>query len=95
VSEFRSDQNLNIFQQVYAAERDAGSPLPLAMEILITLDGREIQRTTEQIQRSETPSIVRSIPLTDFTPGVYAVQTTYTDAASGERVVSTAQFRVR
>jgi len=91
----RRDQDLNVFQQIYVPASEAGSILPLFMETLITLDGREIQRVSEALQRSAAMTITRKIPLADFTPGTYSVQTTYTDAASGERVVSTGQFSVR
>ena len=61
-------------------------------KLAFTLDGREIQRVSEEVQRSPDVTITRKIPLADFTPGNYSVQTTYTDAASGERFVSTGQF---
>jgi hypothetical protein len=95
MSELRRDQDLNIFQQVYTPAGEAGSILPLVMETRITLDGREIQRVSEELQRGADMTVTKKIPLADFTPGTYSVQTTYTDAASGERVVSTGEFSVK
>jgi hypothetical protein len=49
----------------------------------------------EQIERSANATITRKTSLADFSSGVYTVQTTYTDSATGERVVSTGQFTVK
>jgi hypothetical protein len=98
MSELTRDQNLNIFQQVYVSATEARSTLPVYMETLITLDGREVRRVSEELQRSADlwgMAITKKIPLADFTPGVYSIQTSYTDAATGERVVSTGQFTVK
>jgi hypothetical protein len=92
---FRRDQDLNIYQQIYLPSKDASSPAPLSMETLITSDGREIKRVGEQLERSANATITRKTSLADFSPGVYTVQTTYTDSATGERVVSTGQFTVK
>ena len=72
--------------------------LPVYMETLITLDGREVRKVSEQLQRSADPwgmTITKKIPLADFMPGVYSIQTTYTDPATGDRVVSTGEFTVK
>lgn len=95
MTELGRDRDLNIFQQVYVAAADVGSTLPVHMETLVTLDGREIKRVAEQLQRAPTMAITKKIPLADFTPGVYSIQTSYTDAATGERVVSTGEFTVK
>jgi beta-lactamase regulating signal transducer with metallopeptidase domain len=95
MSDFRRDQDLNIFQQVYVPAREAASTMFVAMETLITLDGREIKRVSELLQPSANLTITKRIPLADFTPGAYAIQTTYIDNGSGERVVSSGEFSVR
>ena len=98
MSELGRDQDLNIFQQVYVSATEAGSTLPVSMETLITLDGREVRRVSEQLQRSADlwgMAITKKISLADFPPGTYSIQTSYTDAATGERVVSTGEFTVR
>jgi len=92
---FGRGQDLNIFQQVYVSAGKAQSLLPVDMETLITRDGREIRRVAEQLQRALTMTITKRIPLADLMPGVYSIQTAYTDAATGERVVSKGEFTVQ
>jgi beta-lactamase regulating signal transducer with metallopeptidase domain len=91
---FSRDQDLNIFQLVYPAASGASSALPIAMETVITLGGREVKRVEEELQRFDTIPVTRKLPLADFTPGSYEIQTAYTDTATGERAVFTGQFQV-
>jgi hypothetical protein len=86
---FRRDQDLNLFQQVY--DETSGG---LLMETLITANGKEFRKTSDEIFKSSQTNVTKKIPLSDFPPGAYGVQTTITDPATGQRVTSTAQFSV-
>ena len=89
---FRKTQELHTFQQVYAPATDGQGSLRL--DTLITLDGREFRRISEELERAAEIDVIKSIPLADFPSGSYAIRTTVTNPATGQGAVSSAQFTV-
>jgi hypothetical protein len=86
---YRRSQPLNIFQEAYS-----DAPGPLTMSVLITTEGKEFKRSSEELIKSSNFTFVKTLPLSDFIPGRYEIQTTVTDPANGLSAVSRAHFVV-
>jgi beta-lactamase regulating signal transducer with metallopeptidase domain len=86
---FGRDEELKIFQQVYPSPNSS-----TILEVVITGGGQEVRRTSEELAKAPEINVVKRIPLTDFAPGQYEIQTLYSDPATGRRVGARAQFGV-
>jgi len=100
--EFRKDRNksLNLWFQVYNLKLDEGTKKPSAtVEMLITKNGQEVKRVVEQSSELSNAAaqmtLIKSISLSDFEPGQYAVQIKVTDNLSKDVIASADKFTVR
>ena len=86
---FRRDEELKIFQQVYPTPNSS-----TFLEVVITGGGQEPRRISEELAKAPEINVVKRIPLSDFAPGQYEIQTFYSDSTTGRRVGARAQFGV-
>jgi GWxTD domain-containing protein len=98
--EFRRDQNMNVFMQIYGLKLDEKTHKPsVSSEVVITRDGQEVKKLTEEASEvagaAQQMNFVRQIAMNEFEPGEYAIQVKITDNLSNTPLVSTDKFTVR
>jgi hypothetical protein len=98
--DFQRTQVLNVFMQVYGLKLDEKTNKPsLSSEVLITRDGQEIQKLTDQtfevVGAAQQVNFVKQIPLAEFEPGEYGVQVKVVDNLAQTPLVSSDKFTVR
>jgi hypothetical protein len=98
--EFRRDQKLNMWAQVYSLKVDEVTHKPSAtVETIITHNGREVKKITEDATEvssaAQQVTVMKSIPLNEFEAGDYAVQIKVTDNLTKNQQVQTGKFKVR
>jgi len=96
---FRSDQNLNVWQEFYGLTLDQTSRKPSAtIEMLISQNKKEIKKlvsdSTELTGSGLQMKYSNSVPLVDFAPGQYEVQIKVTDNLTKESFVTPGKFTV-
>jgi hypothetical protein len=99
-NEFRRDQNMNVYMQVYGLKLDEKTHKPdVEAEVLITRDGQEVKKVTENIAEvagaAQQLNFIKPLPMKEFEPGQYAIQIKITDKLSNTPLVSTEKFTVR
>ncbi len=101
-SEYRRDQNLNFWLQVYSLKVDEATHKPSAtVETLITRNGKEIKKlvdnATELSGAAQQMTLMKSVSLKEFEPGDYSVQVKVTDNLTKEVITSPGKtaFKVR
>lgn len=95
-NQFRRDQTLNTFLQIYGLKLDPGGQASVAtIKTVIMLSGREVRSAVENFQASKDITITKSFPLADFDAGEYSIHVTITDAQTGQSIESVAQFTVQ
>jgi GWxTD domain-containing protein len=101
-SEFRHDRdkNVNLYFQVYNLKIDEGTKKPSAtVEMLFTRNGQEVKKIVEQSSElanaAAQMTVVKTLPVTDFEPGQYAVQVRVTDNLTKELSFGKETFTVR
>jgi hypothetical protein len=97
--EFRKDQEMNVFLQVYGLKLDEKTHKPsVSSEVLITRDGQEVRRLTEEVAdvagAAAQMNFVKKIAMNEFDPGEYAIQVKITDNLTQTPLVSTDKFTV-
>jgi hypothetical protein len=98
--EFRRDQDLNLWLQVYGLKVDEATHKPSAtVETLITRDGKEVKKLTETATdlsgAAQQMTLMKDLSLADFDPGDYAIQVKITDNLTKELIAQTGKFKVR
>jgi GWxTD domain-containing protein len=98
--EFKRDQALNVWLQVYNLKVDEKTHKPSArVETLITRNGQEVKKvvedSTELSGAAQQMTLVQSMALGDFDPGEYSIQVKITDNLTSEIIASTGKFVVR
>ena len=98
--EFQRNQVLNVFMQVYGLKLDEKTNKPsLSSEVLITRDGQEIRKLTDQafevVGAAQQVNFVKQIPLSELEPGEYGVQVKVFDNLAQTPLVSSDKFTVR
>lgn len=101
-SEYNRDQNLNLWLQVYSLKVDEATHKPSAtIETLITRNGKEVKKfledATELSGAAQQMTLTKTLALSDFEPGEYAVQIRITDNLTKEVIASPGKttFKVR
>jgi len=97
--EFRRDQSLNVWQEVYGLSPDPNSGRPVAtFELTISQSGQEIRKFTsssmEPLESGLRRTYTNSIPLGDIAPGPYDVQLKVTDNLAKASFVTLSRFKV-
>jgi GWxTD domain-containing protein len=82
--EFRRDQNMNLFAQIYGLKLDEKTHKPdVATEVLITRDGKEVKKIQDDLSEvagaAAQMNFIKQIDIRDFEPGEYQVQVKITD----------------
>jgi GWxTD domain-containing protein len=98
--EFRRDQEMNVFLQVYGLKLDEKTHKPsVTAEVLITKDGQEVRKLTDNITEvagaAQQMNFIKKIPLNDFQPGEYGIQVKITDDLAQTPLVTSDKFSVR
>jgi phosphoribosyl-ATP pyrophosphohydrolase len=98
--EFRRDQDMNVFLQVYGLKLDEKTHKPsVTSEVLITRDGQEVKKLTEEASEvagaAQQMNFIKKIAMNEFDPGEYAIQVKITDNLTQTPLVSTDKFTVR
>jgi hypothetical protein len=98
--EFRRDQIMNVFLQVYGLKLDEKTHKPVVnSEVLITRDGQEVKKLMGAINdvagAAQQINFVRQIPLSDLEPGQYAIQVKIMDELAQTPLVTTDKFTVQ
>jgi GWxTD domain-containing protein len=91
--EFRRDQSLHYWLQVYSLKVDEATHKPSAtVETLITRGGKEVKRIVENATdisgAAQQMTLTRALPLKDFEPGEYTIQVKVTDNLTKDVVAS-------
>jgi hypothetical protein len=99
-SDFRREQSLNLFMQLYGLKLDDKTHKPnVDAEVLITRDGQEVQKITQTLSEvagaAQQMNFVQQVALKDFEPGEYAVQVRITDKLTSTPLVTSEKFTVR
>jgi len=94
------DKDLNMWFQVYNLKLDEATHKPSAtVEMVFTKNNLEVKRVVEQSSElsnaASQMTITKSLPVTDFEPGQYAVQIKVTDNLTKEVTVGHDNFVVR
>ncbi len=97
--EFRRDQDMNVFLQVYGLKLDEKTHKPsVSSEILITRDGQEVKKLMEEVTdvagAAAQMNFVKKIAMNEFEPGEYAIQVKIMDNLAQTPLVSTDKFTV-
>jgi len=97
--EFRRDQNLNLFAQIYGLKLDPETHKPnVSTEVRISRDGQEVRRLQEDIKEvsgaAAQMNVIRQVEMKDFDPGVYQVELRVTDKIANAPLVLTDKFTV-
>lgn len=98
--EFRRDQNMNLFAQVYGLQLDTTTHKPtVGTEVLITRDGQEVKKITDEVTEfagaAQQMNFIKQIAMKDFEPGEYRIEVKITDKLSSSPLVLTDKFTVR
>ena len=98
--EFRRDQDLNIFAQIYGLKLDEKTHQPsVGTEVLITRDGQEVKRIVGEASKlasaAQQMNFIEAIPMKDLEPGQYAIQVKITDKLASLPLVLNDKFTVR
>jgi GWxTD domain-containing protein len=98
--EFRRDQDMNIFLQVYGLKLDEKTHKPsVTAEVLITRDGQEVKKFTENLSEvagaAQQLNFIKAVPLSDFQPGEYGLQVKIVDDLAKTPLVTSDKFTVR
>jgi hypothetical protein len=89
---FRTNENLNVWQEIYGLTVDPASRKPSAtFEMRISQNNQEIRKLTSN---STEPSYTNSVPLGNFASGPYDVQLKVTDNLSKVSLVTVGKFTV-
>jgi GWxTD domain-containing protein len=95
IAEFKQDQNLGIYMQVYNVQIDQATLRPsVDIEYVITQRDKEMLRVKEDGKNSlstinsQQITLARMVPLKDLKPGSYDVAVTITDHVAGKSVTS-------
>jgi hypothetical protein len=94
------DKDVNIWFQVYNLKLDEATKKPSAtVEMIITRNNQEVKRTTEQSSQlanaASQMTVIKSMPVTDFEPGVYAIQVKVTDNLTKDVQAGSDKFTIR
>jgi len=98
--DFRRDQSMNVFLQVYGLKLDEKTHKPsVNAEVLITRDGQEVKKLSKDVSEvagaAQQMNFTELLPLKDFEPGQYAIQVKITDKLANTPLVSSDKFTVR
>jgi len=98
--EFRREQVMNVFLQIYGLKLDEKSHKPdVSSEVLITRDGQEVKKLSEKIAEvagaAQQMNFIKQIPLSDLQPGEYGIQVKITDDLTHTPLVTTDKFTVK
>jgi hypothetical protein len=98
--EFRREQIMNVFLQVYGLKLDEKTHKPVVTsEVLITRDGQEVKKLTGEVNdvagAAQQMNFVKQIPLSDLEPGLYAIQVKIMDELAQTPLVTTDKFTVQ
>jgi GWxTD domain-containing protein len=98
--EFRQDQNMFVFLQVYGLKLDEKTHKPSATsEVLITRDGQEVRKLTDKISElagaAQQMNFIQQIPISEFQPGEYGIQVKIIDELAQAPLVTSDKFTVR
>jgi hypothetical protein len=96
---FKSDQNLNVWQEFYGLTVDETSRKPSAtFEMVISQNKKEIKKLVSDSSELNGSGLkmmyTSSVPLADFAPGQYEVQIKVTDNLTKESFVTPGKFSV-
>jgi len=91
--EFKRDQDLHYWLQVYSLKVDEATHKPSAtVETLITRGGKEVKRIVENASdisgAAQQMTLMKALPLKDFEPGEYTIQVKVTDNLTKDVVAS-------
>jgi len=94
------DKDMKLWFQIYNLKLDEGTKKPSAtVEMVFTKNNQEVKRITEQSAEfsnaASQMTIIKSLPLSDFEPGQYAVQVRVTDNLTKDVIASKDNFVVR
>jgi hypothetical protein len=94
-AEFKKDQNLGIYMQVYNVQVDQATLRPsVDIEYVVSKDGKDVARFKEDGKNSlstinsQQITLARSIPLKDIKPGFYDVAVSITDNVAGKTIIT-------
>jgi GWxTD domain-containing protein len=98
--EFRRDQVMNVFLQVYGLKLDEKTHKPnVTAEVLITRDGQEVKKLTDQLSEvagaASQMNYIKQIPMSEFEPGQYAIQVKIMDELARTPLVTNDKFTVQ
>jgi hypothetical protein len=98
--EFRPEQDMNVFLQVYGLKLDQKTNKPsVTSEVLITRNGQEVHKITDALSEvagaAQQMNFIKQIPLKDFKPGEYAIQVKIMDELAQTPLVTTDKFTIR
>jgi hypothetical protein len=98
--EFRRDQDMNVFMQVYGLKLDKNTHKPdVEAEVLITRDGQEVKKVTDNLTEvagaAQQLNFIKPLSMKEFEPGQYSIQIKITDKLSDTPLVTTEKFTVR
>jgi hypothetical protein len=96
---FRTNENLNVWQEIYGLTVDSASRKPSAtFELVISEDKREIRKltstATELLGAGQTMTYTNSVPLGKVGPGSYDIQLKVTDNLAKVSFVTVGKFSV-
>jgi len=100
MKEFRKDQPLNFWLQVYSLKVDEGTHKPSAtIETLVTRNGKEVQKVvdnaSEPSSAGQQMTFTKSLPLSGMEPGEYSIQVKVTDNLTKEVTLKNEKFKVK
>ena len=94
-AEFKKDQALGIYMQVYNVQVDQATLRPsVDIEYIVSKDGKDVTRVKEDGKNSlstinsQQITLARSIALKDFKPGFYDVAVSITDNVAGKTIIT-------
>jgi GWxTD domain-containing protein len=98
--EFRRDQEMSVFLQVYGLKLDGKTHKPsVTSEVLITRNGQEVAKLNDNLSEvagaAQQLNFIKQIPLSDFQPGEYAIQVKIMDDLAQAPLVTADKFTVR
>jgi GWxTD domain-containing protein len=97
--EFRRQDSMNVFAQIYNLKLDETHKPSVETEILISRDGQQVQRIVgekaEVASAAQQMNFIKEIPMKDLEPGQYSIQVKITDKLASLPVVLTDKFTVR
>jgi GWxTD domain-containing protein len=98
--EFRRDQTMNVFAQIYGLKTDEATKKPaVSTEVLITRDGQEVKKITDEVTEfagaAQQMNFIKQVAMKDLEPGQYAIQVKIIDKVSSSPLVLNDKFTVR